>query len=257
MEFFKLPLLEPLIPNGVKAGSILLVEYDPESQWLPVSTTITARYVMNGSNACPCACVRPREDLRNDLSRLGLDVDRSEREGLLRVDDWYSASLGLERPAGTLTWSDMMVGQGSSSYIRAASLKVTDLSVQFLRLMKDGSLDVVDTWRPGHLLVMESMSPMLRFNEEKIFLEWLETRLNPYERKMNRVEMQGVTRGVHSDAFYRRMEGASDGVIEVRVLEREEEAKNFLRVRSLRGQPHDARWHEVEIRPNGEASLKN
>ena len=255
MEFFRLPLLESLIPNGIRAGTILLVEYDPESQWLPLSTTITARYIIDGSNACPCAFVRPRQDLRNDLSRLGLDVDKSEREGLLRVDDWYSASLGLERPAGTLTWSDMIVAEGASSYLRAASLKVTDLSVQLLKLMKDGSPDVVDTWPPGHLLIIESISPMLRFNEEKAFLDWLETRLNPYERKMKRIEMQGVVRGVHSESFYKRMESASDGVVEIRVMERGDEVKNLLRVRSLRGQPHDSRWHEIQVKPNGEATL--
>ena len=74
MEFFKLPLLGSLIPNGIKAGSILLVEYDPESQWLSVATTIAARCVGNGLHACPCACVRSREDLRSDLAKLGLDV---------------------------------------------------------------------------------------------------------------------------------------------------------------------------------------
>ena len=257
MEIFNLPIFDALIPNGIKAGSILLVEYDPESQWLTLATTLTAHYLMSGSHACPCACVRPREDLRNDLSRLGIDVDRSEREGLLRVDDWYSASLGLEHPAGTLTWSDMMVGKGASSYLQAASLKVTDLSVQLLKLMKDGSPDVVDTWPPGHLLIWESMSPMLRFNDEKIFLDWLETRLNPYERKMKRIELQGVVRGVHSESFYRRMESASDGVIEVRLMERGEEVKNLLRVRSIKGQPHDSRWHEIQVEPNGEATILN
>ena len=49
------------------------------------------------------------------------------------------------------------------------------------------------------------------------------------------------------------MEGAVDGVIEVRVKERDEEVKNLLRVRSLEGQPHDTRWHEVQIKRNGEA----
>lgn len=255
MEFFKVPVLEPLIPNGVKTGTILLVEYDPESQWLSIATTITARYILNGSHACPCACVRPREELRSDLSRLGLDVEKSERDGLLRVDDWYSASLSLERGPGRSKFYEVM-GEGADSYVRVGSLKVSDLSVEWLGLMKDGHPYIVENWPPGHIIIWESMSPMLRFNEERIFLEWLETRFNPYERSKKRIELQGVTRGVHSDAFYRRIESASDGVIEVRVLERGEEAKNFLRVRSLRGQPHDARWHEVEVSANGEAALK-
>ncbi len=69
------------------------------------------------------------------------------------------------------------------------------------------------------------------------------------------VTLQGFIRGIHSEWLYKRMEAASDGVIDVRVMEREEEAKNFLRVRSLKGQPHDSRWHEIKIKSNGEATL--
>jgi len=56
-------------------------------------------------------------------------------------------------------------------------------------------------------------------------------------------------------SFYNQLEGAVDGVIELRVMERDQEWKNLLCIRSLKGQPHDARWHEIEIKPNGEAAL--
>ena len=254
MEFFRLPLLEPLIPNGVKAGSILLVEYDPESQWLSVATTMTARYVERGSNACLAVCVRPRQDARRDLSRLGLDVDKAEVAGLLCVDDWYAATLSLERSTGASRFYEV-VGEGADSYVRVNSLKVADLSIEWLRLMKDGHPYIVENWPPGHIIVLESFSPMLRFNDEKTFLDWIEGRFNPYERSKNRIELQGVIRGVHSESFYRRMESASDGVLEVRLMERGEEVKNLLRVRSVKGQPHDSRWHEIQVKPNGEATI--
>jgi hypothetical protein len=31
--------------------------------------------------------------------------------------------------------------------------------------------------------------------------------------------------------------------------------KNLLKLRSLKGQPHDNRWHEIQVKPNGEAIL--
>jgi len=37
-----------------------------------------------------------------------------------------------------------------------------------------------------------------------------------------------------------------DGLIEIRVLDQEGPAKNFLRIRALKGQPHDAAWHEIK-----------
>jgi KaiC/GvpD/RAD55 family RecA-like ATPase len=254
LEFFKLPFLEQLIPDGIKAGSILLVEYDPESQWPSLATTLTARYVMSGFNACYCVCVRSREDARSDLSRLGLNVDKSEQDGLLRVDDWYSASLSLERGPGGARFYEV-IGEGANSYVRVSSMKVSDLSVEWLKLMKEGHPYIVENWPPGHIIVIESVSPMLRFNEEKTFLDWLEARLNPYERSKKRIELQGIVRGAHSEPFYKRMESASDGVIEIRVMERGEEVKNLLRVRSMKGQPHDSRWHEIQIKPNGEATV--
>ncbi len=254
MELFKLPLLEQLIPDGIKAGSILLVEYDSESQWLSVATTITARYVENGSNACHCACARPRADVRSDLSRLGLDVDKSEDDGLLRVDDWYSASLSADRATGRPRYYEV-VGEGARSHVRFNSMKVTDLSVEWLKLMKDGSPYIVDSWPPGHLIIIESLSPMLRFNEEKTFLDWVEARFNPFARSTRDIELHGLVRGVHSESLYRRMESASDGLVDIRVMERGDEVKNLFRVRSLKGQPHDTRWHEIQVKSNGEATV--
>ncbi len=254
LEYFKLPLLESIIPDGVKAGSILLAEYDPESQWLSVAATITARYVMSGSNACHAVCVRPRQHARRDLSRLGLDVDKAEEDGLLRVDDWYAATLSLERSTGASRFYEVL-GEGANSYVRINSLKVSDLSIEWLRLMKDGHPYIVENWPPGHIIVLESVSPMLRFNDEKTLLDWIEGRVNPYERSKNRIEFQGVVRGIHSESFYKRMESASDGVIDVRVVEQGDQVKNLIRVRSIKGQPHDTRWHEIQVKSNGEAAV--
>ena len=231
-----------------------MVEYDPESQWLSFAATLTARYVMGSFKACYAASVRSREDVRSVLSGLGLDVSKAEDDGLLRVDDWYSASLSLERGASKSRFYEV-IGEGADSYVKVSSLKVSDLSVEWLRLLKDGHPYIVENWPPGHVIVLESVSPMLRFNEEKTFLDWIESRVNPYERSKNRIELQGVIRGVHSESFYKRMEGASDGVIEVKLMERGEEVKNMLRVRSMKGQPHDSRWHEITIKRNGEATI--
>ena len=43
-ENVNVPLLDPLIPDGIKPGTMLLVEFDPESQWLAVASTVAARF---------------------------------------------------------------------------------------------------------------------------------------------------------------------------------------------------------------------
>jgi hypothetical protein len=102
--------------------------------------------------------------------------------------------------------------------------------------------------------IFESNTELLRFNEENSFVEFYLSRALPNERRAKRIGFGGVAMGIHSQAFYKRVENAVDGVIEVAVMERDGEAQDFLRVKSLKGQP---RWHKIEIKPNGEATLVN
>ena len=78
----------------------------------------------------------------------------------------------------------------------------------------------------------------------------------PLQRDLGRVNLHGFGRGLHSDWFYRRLENAADGLVEVRVMERDDKLGTFLRVSSLKGQQHDAGWHRVEVKPNGEALVE-
>jgi len=120
------------------------------------------------------------------------------------------------------------------------------------------ALDSSATWPPGALVVQDSVSELLRFNEESIVLEFYLTRIIPHEiRKAKKVGLCGLARGVHTEAFYKRLAGAVDGTIDVRVMERDNEVKNLLRIRNLKGQPPDTRWHEIAIKPNGETTLVN
>jgi len=142
--------------------------------------------------------------------------------------------------------------------IRARSLKVADLSIAWLKDTKEGfqAYDAAETWPPGTLAVDDSNSELLRFNEDKAYLEWMTTKGFLNERRAKRIHLLALVLGIHSESLYKRMENACDGVIDIRVMERHEIAKNLLRVRGLKGQPHDCRWHQIEIKPNGEATRK-
>jgi KaiC/GvpD/RAD55 family RecA-like ATPase len=251
----KLPLLDGLVPDGFQPGTILGVEFDPESHWFAVAVTIAAGYVKNGFQVGYDSQARPREAVIKDFENLGLNVSQYMTLGSLWIDDWYSATLsgGWIESSGGRTGPLFEAIEGG---VRLRSLKVADLSVEWLKQTK-GEIDYSDDERtpPGSLVVAESISPSLRFNDEKAYLEWVETRVAPTSRKSGWISLVGIVRGVHSDFFYKRLENALDGVIEVRVLERDDEAKNFLRIRGLKGKRYDAHWHEIQIKPNGEAIL--
>lgn len=253
-ERFHIPFLSELIPGGIKAGTILLVEFDPESQWFAVATTMTAKVIQNGGNVAFQAGARPPEDIENDLSAMGVDVPRAFEEVHLYINDWYSATLrgGRIEPLAPEAGHIEETRTGS----KYLSLKVQDMSLEFLKASKStNESPIYANWPAGSLNIADSFSIFLRFNEEKAYAEYLETRQNPQQRKMQRITIRGVVRGSHSDWFYKRMEAAFDGVVDIQVLEREGKAKNFLRIRGIRGLPHDSAWHEVEMRANGEAVL--
>ena len=252
---FTIPLLDKLIPDGIEAGTVFNVEFDPDSQWLAIATTIAATYLQSGGRVAYVSVTRPPEAVRRNLTKLGVDVTAAIKEQHLTVDDWYTATLTGER---IVTEQEKTVFlEPIEGGMRLRSLKVADISVEWLQLSKYGPrpYDVAETWPPGALTIVDAHSELMRFNEENAYLEMVISRSLPNERKAKRIRIGAAVRGVHSESFYNRLESASDGIIDIRVMERDDETKNLLRVRSLKGQPHDSRWHEIEIRPNGEAVI--
>jgi len=244
-----LPVLGALIPDGISPASSLLVEFDPEGQWFAVSRTIVALAVKNGLRVAYAATARSREDTIASLTKLGIDVDAAERTGLLRIDDQYTSTLKLDKGNPDFVPVD-------DKYYRIGSPKIADWSIDQLKSLK-GAPSELSKWREqsGALAMIDSFSPYLRFNEEKVFLEWMETRNLPLHRKLGRLPITAFSHGLHSEHFYKSLEGMFDGLIEVRVVEQDNEIKNTLRIRNLKGQPHDSRWHEIQIKSNGEATL--
>lgn len=246
-----IPLVAQLIPGGVKPGSVFAVEFDPDSQWLAVAASITARSLTGGGRVLYAATTRPADNVKEDLSSLGIDVLAAVKEGRLVIDDWHTA---------TLTGGRLLSGGGPEPYdygVRIHSLNVADFSVEQLKVAKGlpNPWKVLESWQPGWLLVAESFSVLTRFNDEKTFLEWLETREHREVRLLKRINLEAFVRGIHTESFYKRVEAACDGVIDIRILEQDGVPKNLLRLRTLKGQQHDNRWHEIEIKANGEAVL--
>lgn len=254
---FTIPLLDKLIPDGIEAGTVFNVEYDPDSQWLAIAATMGARYLQAGGSVGYVSVMRPPEAVKKDLTRLGIDVAAAIKERRLNVDDWYTATLTGGRITTEQEKTALM--EPIDGGMRLRSIKVADLSVEWLKLSKHGPLpfDVIETWPPGALSIFDSLTEVTRFNEENSYLEYAITRGWTNERKAKRIRIGGVARGVQAESFYKRLEGASDGIIDLRVMERDDEVKNFLRVRSLKGQSHDSRWHLIEIKSNGEAVLSS
>ena len=258
-EMLSIPVLNDLIPDGLRPGTLILIEFDPDSQWVSIAITVAVRCLMEDRHVAYLAFTMSPAEVAKAMAKLGLDVAAAEKSGLLAIEDWYSASLyGGKLETGT---TQRAVFERVEGRLRVQSLKVADLSVEWLKTSKTGphiAHDIVDFWPEGSVAVSESCSPILRFSDEKSFIEFFDSRIRAEEHKRgNLLTLQGVTRGVHSDWLYKRLESACDGIIDLRVAELEGEVKNLLRIRTLRGQPHDSKWHAITVARNGEAKLES
>jgi KaiC/GvpD/RAD55 family RecA-like ATPase len=62
-------------------------------------------------------------------------------------------------------------------------------------------------------------------------------------------------KGVHSEAFYNQLESWHDGIVDVKSVEQEGRIGHFIRVRMMRGEDCDSKWHRLKLLENHEVTL--
>jgi len=152
----RIPLIEDLTSGPIPAGSVLIVEYDPASQWYNASVTMTAGWVRTGGRIDYSALSQPPDDVRAQLRRLGLDLESLEKDGRLIFTDWYTPTLGQK-----------------SRERDSHSLKVADLSIYLAQAHLRHEPE------PDLLMMTDDESTFARFNDERPWMELELTRFIP------------------------------------------------------------------------------
>ena len=240
-------LIQDLLKGPLPPGSTLLVEYDPTSTWYQASLYITVEWLRTGGVVSYHVTAQPPENIRSQLTQMGLDVEKLEANEKLRVFDWYTATLGRK----------------SRERYAFYSLKAADLSVLFSKyLMASPGSDVpsVDAIppqpSPDWLRITDDVSCLARFNEEKSWVEFVRTRMIPIGSLWKSTGIGGIIRGIHSDWAYKNLEAASDGVIDFTLDEKSDDATTLIRVKSMRPVGFDSKWHKLMTRDNLEVALQ-
>jgi KaiC/GvpD/RAD55 family RecA-like ATPase len=237
------PLVEDLLKAPLVPGASLLVEYDPTSSWYRASLTIAAGWLKAGGVVSYHVAAQPPENIRSQLSQLGLNVKQLETDDKLRVFDWYTATLGRK----------------SHEKYAFYSLKAADLSVLFAKYMmatEQGIDSTPPAPSPDWLRILDDASCLARFNEEKSWIEFVRTRMIPIASLWKSTGIVGLIKGIHSDSAYKNLEAASDGVIDVKLDETTEEPRSMMRIRSMRNVGFDARWHQLMTGENSEVTIE-
>jgi len=90
-----LPILDGVVPGGFPYGSSYLIEFEPDSLWYETSLTITAQALRLGNKTEYHTFMHLPNDIRDGLSRLGLNLKRFEQDGLFRIIDTYTRQQDL------------------------------------------------------------------------------------------------------------------------------------------------------------------
>ncbi len=242
----RISLIEDLLKAPLPPGAPLLVEYDPTSVWYQASLNIAAGWLREGGTVTYSVATQPPENIRSQLAQLGVDVKQLEANDKLRVFDWYTATLGRK----------------SNERFAFYSLKAADLSVLFAKYLMATEAGTHDVDQqppqptPDWLRILDDVSCLARFNEEKSWVEFVRTRMVPIASLWKSTGIGGVIKGIHSDWAYKNLEAACDGVIDFKLDETGDEAKSMIRIRSMRNVGFDSRWHRLMTGENLEVTLE-
>ncbi len=240
----RLPLIEDLTKGPIPPGSNILVEFDPASQWYNASLTIAAGWIRSGGVASYNAYDQSPENIRLQLKHLGLDVEALEKEEKLRIIDWYTTQLG----------------QKSQEKYAITSLKVADVSILWSRAVipTSGSPFPGTGWHlgPDVLRISDDLLVLLRYSDEKSFIDLWRTRLIPSAPARKSTDVVGAVKGVYSEYIYKTIEASADGIIDIKVDEEGGEVENLMRIRNMRSVGYDSHWYHLKIGDNFEVTLE-
>jgi KaiC/GvpD/RAD55 family RecA-like ATPase len=195
---------------------------------------MAAGWIKSGGGVSYSVSTQPPTKIRLKLNRLGIDSEILEKDGVLRIWDWYTATLG----------------QKSKEKLAISSLKVSDLSIWYSHEQLQGPP------LPDKLLIIDDGSVGVRFNDEKNWVEFSMTRIYPMAKMRDCIIIASLVRGLHSDWVYKRSEVAADGVIDFKLDESVDPAQNLIRIRSMKDIGFDGRWHRLKIGENFEITLE-
>jgi len=231
----RIPIIGQLSKDPIPPGTNILVEFDPASQWLNTSLTIAAGWMREGGSVSYVAHSLSPDDIRSQLRRLGLDVEALEQKDRLWITDLYTIS----------------IGQKSKEKFTPESLKVSDLSIWIAREA------MVESPAPEFLVIADNGSILDRFNDERNWVEMYLTRPIPMGKPRQMTQLIAFTSGIHSNWAYRQLEAAVDGIVDFKIEEGHEPARDLVRIRNMRRVRFDRKWHELSVGENFQIRLVN
>jgi KaiC/GvpD/RAD55 family RecA-like ATPase len=238
-----LPVLKELFPDDIEYGTVLLVEFGPDSMWYETSLSIAGQALRMGIRTQYHTFQRMPTEIRQAFASFGLDVKKLEDGGLLQVIDSYTAQTGLGTP------------EGGTSSVTSGSLKLSDWSIRAAHAIKGGYPEEGKRW----LHIDDNTSILSKYNSENAIIEYWRTRDIPEARASEDVTLHSLLTGSTTDAFRNQFESLHDGIVDFKTEEkgrkRRRRIEHYVSARILRGKRYSSRWRRIRLMKNGEVAL--
>ena len=239
-----LPILSDLVPGGFRYGLNLVVEFEPHSLWYETSLTIAAYGLRSGLRTDYHTFQHIPSEVVEALTRFGLDVQKLEEEGNLRILDTYTVTTGVGIPEKPKI--------GRPPY-QMQSARLSDWSISAAQDMK--SPREIPEPEKRRLHIDDNTSVLLQYNSEKEMIDVWRTRFVPLARAREDIMIHSLVAGVYSEAFYKQFESLCDWIIDFKSQEIGGEIEHNVRVRAMHGKTFDSRWRRLQLQESGEVVL--
>lgn len=236
VEGLTIPIIDELVGGDIPFSEVILIEFDPDSSWFLTAVSMVAQMLKSGRSATFHSFSNPPDKVRGRLRRQGLDIERMETDGRFAIIDWYSASVGAQ----------------SNEKNAISSLQVSQMAIELVGIRQEVRKS------PGFLKDIhldDNWSVVFEQNDEKSVVQFLTTRVLVNLSFAKTVHVCGITRGLHSDYVYKTLENAAYGIVDVRAQELGGQVESLIRVRLMKEQNFDSRWHKLRVNENFEVSL--
>ncbi len=242
------PILNELAPEGFFYGGHYIVEFDPDSLWYETSLTITALALKSGTKTEYHVFQHFPSEAKEGLSKLGVNAEKLEKEGLLSIWDSYTPTVEYEKEKEKIEREKGNLWQSTPN----KPLDVTKSAKSWAERAKAGYPEEEKRW----LHIDDNTSIFLQYNDEKAMIDYWRIGALPYGiRARESPHFLAFVKGIASDSFYTKFEALCDGIIDFKSQEENGRINNYIRVRMLRGKTFDSRWHRIELSKSGEVKL--
>ena len=235
-------ILESLAPGSFHYGMTCIVEFEPHSVWHEVSLTLAAQALDQGVKTEYHVFQHTPAEIRRALEQVGVDVEKFEREGLLRVMDSYTPTTPLAGPPS-----------GRMEPLLSGSRPDAEQWAKAIReKMRTGFGQDEKRW----LHIDDNEAVLLGYSSAESVLTGWRTTFVPMAKSREMLILHSVSIGMASEAFRQATEAMADAVIDVVRREQDGRLENYIRLRALRGVRFDSSWRRIEVMSTGQVVIE-